>query len=94
MKKGPHAAWTWGKWSRVGPKDEKGLASGGGEKGPSMQSDQQRQRHGMCKNIMGRSRSIKSLEIRRQGVEEEQKKQGLTQQSRRVWARLKVRTLS
>lgn len=68
MKKGPHATWTWGKWGRVGPKDEKGLASGGGEKGPSGQSDQQRQRHGMCKNIMDRARSIKSLEISRDSL--------------------------
>lgn len=77
MKKGPHPAWTWGKGSRVGPKDEKGLTSGGGKKGSSRQSDQQGQRHGIWKSIMGRVRSINSFEkIRRQGVEE-QKKQGL-----------------
>lgn len=62
----------------MGPKDEKELTSGAGERGSSRQSDQQGQRHGMWKSIMGRTRSIKSFEkIWRQGVEEKQRKQGL-----------------
>lgn len=77
------------------PQDEDELTSEGGEKGSSRQTDQEGQRHGRWESIVGRARSIKGLEtIRRQEGEEKKMKQGLTQESRRVWARLKAGTLS